>query len=177
MSEPRINPSLNQTTSVAPRGERGTTFEREPGVTDIRVEVGVVLVVIRFHKLSPQNRLRTLELLAEARVPVNQVKLQPEGLSFVVGENHARVCRELLETENNDITLTDNLALISTIAGAMRDLSGVIAQICEALLTVGILHRQTGDAYDSVLFLVPASEAPKAVSALQKQFGLTEHDR
>lgn len=153
---------------------RQVSFEREPGVTDIRVEVGVVLVLVHFTHDIPLNRLRVLRKLAEARVPVNQVKLQPEGLSFVVGENYANTCKDLLNEKNSRVVLLENMSLISTIAGAMRDLSGVIAKICEALLSVGILHRQTGDAYDSVLFLVPTEDAPRAELALRKQFELSE---
>ena len=174
MSEPTAPSPANPNTAPSPGSERGITFEREPGVTDIRVEAGVALVVLRFTQDIPRNRLAVLHLLAEARVPINQVKLQPEGLSFVIGENYASTCLRLLKWENSVITLTRDMALISTIAGAMRDLSGVIAQICEALLSVGILHRQTGDAYDSVLFLVPVADAPRAVVALRKQFGLEE---
>ena len=172
MSKSADNALLNADKDLVSPTERQLSFEREPGVTDIHVEVGVVLVVVRFDQDNPLNRLSVLQKLAEARVPVNQVKLQPEGLSFVVGENYANACRSLLKEKNSSVTLLENMALISTIAGAMRDLSGVIAQICEALLTVGILHRQTGDAYDSVLFLVPTADAPRAVTALRQQFGL-----
>jgi aspartokinase len=149
---------------------RSLTFEREPGVTDIRIETGVALVVVHCVDQIPQQRLQVLALLAEARVPVNQVKLQPSGLTFVIGENHATVCLELLQSEKTDVAITTGMALVSIIAGAMRDLSGVIARICEALLATGILNRQVGDAYDAVLFLVPAVDAPKAVVALRAQF-------
>jgi aspartokinase len=56
----------------------------------------------------------------------------------------------------------------------MRDLSGVIAQICEALLLAAIPNRQIGDAYDAVLCLVPSADAPRAVAALKAQFKLDE---
>jgi aspartokinase len=115
------------------------SFEREPGVTAIRVEDQMALVSVRFPDTIPESRLRLLELLAQARVPINQVKLLPEGLCFVISENYATACRKLLDSEKGEITLLENMALISTIAGAMRDLSGVIARICEALL--GALSR------------------------------------
>lgn len=150
------------------------TFEREPGVTDIRVETGVALVVVHCVDQIPQRRLQALALLAEAKVPVNQVKLQPSGLTFVIGENHASVCQQLLQSEKIDVTITTGMALVSIIAGAMRDLSGVIARICEALLETGILNRQVGDAYDAVLFLVPTVDSPRAVVALREQFQLAD---
>lgn len=153
---------------------RSLTFEREPGVTNIRVESEVALVVVRCADEIPQRRLHILAALADAKVPVNQVKLQHEGLSFVIGENHASACETLLKSEKNDVSVTSGMALISIVAGAMRDLSGVIAQICEALLRAGIQNRQVGDAYDAVLVLVPAVDAPRASDALRKQFNLAE---
>lgn len=150
------------------------SFEREPGVTAIRVESPMALVSIRFPDNTAPNRLRLLQMLAQARVPVNQVKLLPEGLCFVVSENHASACRKLLSQEKGEVSLLENMALISILAGAMRDLSGVIAQICEALLGASIPNRQIGDAYDAVLCLVPAGSAPRAVAALREQFQLDD---
>lgn len=148
------------------------SFEREPGVTAIRLEDHMALVSVRFFQSIPESRLRLLEQLAQARIPINQVKLLPEGVCFVISENHATACRNLLNTEKGEISLLENMALISTIAGAMRDLSGVIARICEALLGAAIPNRQVGDAYDAVLCLVPSTDAPRAVAALRAEFGL-----
>ena len=134
----------------------------------------MALVSVRFPDALPKSRLRLLEILAQQRVPINQVKLLPDGLCFVISENHASACRKLLSTEKGEVTVLENMALISTIAGAMRDLSGVIARICEALLSASIPNRQVGDAYDAVLCLVPSADAPRAVVALREQFGLEQ---
>jgi aspartokinase len=156
------------------KGELSGSFEREPGVTAIRVEKNMALVTVRFTDHITQNRLRLLQALAEARVPVNQVKLLADGLCFVISENHASVCRKLFQDEKKEVTILEDMALISTLAGAMRDLSGVIARICEALLSAAIPNRQVGDAYDAVLCLVPSGEAPRALAALRQEFGLPE---
>lgn len=135
----------------------------------------MAMVSVRFLGEVPPQRLQILQSLAQARVPVNQVKLLADGLCFVISENHASACRELLNDEKGEVTILEGMALISTIAGAMRDLSGVIARISEALLSAAIPNRQVGDAYDAVLCLVPAGEAPRAIAALRQQFGLDEH--
>jgi aspartate kinase len=157
-------------TGVEPN--RLASFEREPGVTSIRVENHMALVSVRFPDAIPQSRLRLLDVLAQARVPINQVKLLPEGLCFVISENHASACKKLLNDEKGEVSVFGDMALISTLAGAMRDLSGVIARICEALLSASIPNRQVGDAYDAVLCLVPSADAERAVAALREQFGL-----
>lgn len=170
LTDPQNQNKLTLTGFLPPTG----SFEREPGVTAIRVEHHMALVSVRFSEDTTQNRLRLLQVLAEARVPVNQVKLLPEGLCFVISENHASMCRSLLSQEKGEVSVLEDMALINTIAGAMRDLSGVIAQICEALLGAGIPNRQVGDAYDAVLCLVPSDDAPRAVAALREQFQLSD---
>lgn len=134
----------------------------------------MALVSVRFLDNIPAQRLTLLQTLAQARVPVNQVKLLPEGLCFVISENHASACKNLLRDQKGEVSVLGNMALISTIAGAMRDLSGVIARICEALLSASIPNRQVGDAYDAVLCLVPAVDAPRALAALKEQFQLSD---
>jgi aspartokinase len=153
------------------------SFEREPGVTAIHIENNMALVSVRFPGDVTRNRLRLLQALAEAHVPVNQVKLLPEGLCFVISESYTLACRALLEPEQGEISVLGEMALISTMAGAMRDLSGVIARICEALLGATIPNRQVGDAYNAVLCLVPMKDAPRAVAALREQFALGEEAR
>lgn len=164
--------TASTTSSAASPMQRSSTFEREPGVTAIRVEHQMALVSVRFLDNIPAQRLSLLQTLAQARVPVNQVKLLPEGLCFVISENHASACKNLLHDQKGEVSVLGSMALISTIAGAMRDLSGVIARICEALLSASIPNRQVGDAYDAVLCLVPAVDAPRALAALKEQFQL-----
>ncbi|MBB6048321.1 ACT domain-containing protein [Armatimonas rosea] len=166
--------TASNTSSAASPTPRSSTFEREPGVTAIRVEHQMALVSVRFLDNIPAQRLTLLQTLAQARVPVNQVKLLPEGLCFVISENHASACKNLLRDQKGEVSVLGNMALISTIAGAMRDLSGVIARICEALLSASIPNRQVGDAYDAVLCLVPAVDAPRALAALKEQFQLSD---
>jgi aspartokinase len=144
--------SQNTQLQTGADSNRLASFEREPGVTSIRVENHMALVSVRF--------------------PINQVKLLPEGLCFVISENHASACKKLLNDEKGEVSVFGDMALISTLAGAMRDLSGVIARICEALLSASIPNRQVGDAYDAVLCLVPSADAERAVAALREQFGL-----
>ena len=62
------------------------------------------------------------------------------------------------------------MALVSVIAGAMRDLSGVMAEIYEALQFAHVAIRQTGDRYDAVHILVDGSESERAREALAKRF-------
>jgi hypothetical protein len=90
---------------TGPESSRLASFEREPGVTAIRLENHMALVSVRFLDSVPQSRLRLLEVLAQARVPINQVKLLPEGLCFVISENHASACKKLLNDEKGELSV------------------------------------------------------------------------
>jgi aspartokinase len=146
-----------------------TYFERERGVTEIRVETGFALFIV-----SSPDRLGLLQQLAAAHIPINQVKFQTNGLSFVVRENHASACATTLRDGKFSYTHQPSLALLRTVAGAMRDLSGVVAQIYEALNRINVPVRLVGDAYDSVFGLVAAADAGRAETALNQQFGINE---
>jgi aspartokinase len=66
-----------------------------------------------------------------------------------------------------------DLGLVTTIAGAMRDLSGVMATIYDALVTEGIRVWQTGDAHNAVHCLVDGGASGRAAEALRAKFTLT----
>ena len=68
--------------------------------------------------------------------------------------------------------MLSDLGLVSTYAGAMRDLSGVLARIYRAVVGVNVPVVQTGDAYNAVHCLVPGDSADKAAEALRREFRL-----
>jgi aspartokinase len=148
-------------------------FERERGVTQIEVTPGVAHVAAR---LAPETlahgQLALLQALSARQVPVFMVKLAPDGISFAVRSAHVDAAVTLLTEQRIPFVQRRDLALVSTIAGAMRDLSGVIAQIYEALILAGVIVRQTGDAYNAVLCLVSGDDAQKAAAILRERFHL-----
>jgi aspartokinase len=142
-------------------------FERSRGVTQVRATAGLAHVDVT---LTPEQRLPLLRTLAQRKIPVLMVALHEGGLSFVVRHDSAAPCEAALNSVGHSYLLTTNQTLISVIAGAMRDLSGVIAQIYDALHEEGIAIRRTGDAYDAVHVLVNGSEAARAQTVLEARF-------
>lgn len=163
---------MSDTAPVSRPRER-VEFERERGVTEVTVHPNLTHVTVRFPLENlPARRLQLLHDLAKSAIPIFLVKLQTDGLSFAVRESHIAACEERLAAAGCDFRLSRDLALVSTIAGAMRDLSGVIAQIYEALISAHVRVRQTGDAYNAVLVLVAGDEADRAAVALRERFSL-----
>jgi hypothetical protein len=142
-------------------------FERSRGVTQVRAVVGLAHVDI---VAPPQQRLPLLRTLAQRKIPVFMVAFTHEGISLVVRQDSAAACEAALQSIGHPFTLTADQTLISVIAGAMRDLSGVIAQIYDALHEEGIAILRTGDAYDAVHVLVSGPEADRAQKALEARF-------
>lgn len=152
-------------------------FERERGVTEIRILQGVAHITVTLaEKDLGSGRLKVLQGLAASNVPVFLVKLLPNGLSFAIRGENVDACSRALEQTGSAFNLNPDLAVVTTIAGAMRDLSGIMAAIYETLNDAGIRVQQTGDAYNAVLCLVSGSFAEKAAQVLRKRFTLDGSD-
>ncbi len=161
-----------------PGGERelgGTDdavhFERERGVTEVQVTRGLAHVTVEFPAGTlGGDRLSLLRALADAEIPVFLVKLLPMGLSFALRERVVAAGETLLTSRGAKYTILRDLGQVAVVAGAMRDLSGVMALIYEALVGASVLVRQTGDAYNAVICLVSGDETDRAATALRDCF-------
>lgn len=156
-------------------------FERERGVTEVQVTPGIAHVTVRFSpNTASEERLALLQALGAANISLFLIKLHPGAISFAVrperGEGASAVegCESILRARGCDYTLLRDLGLVAVVAGAMRDLSGVMARIYEAMVTAGVGVRQTGDAYNAVLCLVSGRETERAAEALRRAFALKE---
>lgn len=152
-----------------PNPQNRISFERERGVTEIALRRGLAHFQIR---TTPAERLGVIRALADAAIPIFLIKLGPDGFSFTLRQEHARAAVTLLRQRSLEPEVLEDLALVSIIAGAMRDLSGVISQIYDALIEARVSVRQTGDAYNAVHCLVAGESAERAAAALRQRFGL-----
>ena len=146
-----------------------TQFEKERGVTQIRVTPDIVHFCLKLPQ-GGGGMLPEIRALAEAKVPVFLVKLLPGGMTFAVRAGDVAAAEALLKRREVEFATRTRMALVSVIAGAMRDLSGVMAEIYEALQLAQVAIRQTGDRYDAVHILVDGSEAERAREALARRF-------
>lgn len=150
------------------------SFERERGVSEVQVMRGLAHVTVHFEpQRLAEDRLALLQALAGAGVSVFLVKLHPCAISFAVRADAIDPCEALLQKRGAQYGMLRDLGLVTTLAGAMRDLSGVMARIYEALVSADIGVRQTGDAYNAVLLLVAGAQTDRAAEALRAAFSLT----
>lgn len=150
-------------------------FEKERGVTEVLVQSGIAHATVT---LPPGNveagRLELLQRLAAANIPVFLIKLLPHGISFALRESVTDAGSELLASTGHTYMLRRDLAQVTIYAGAMRDLSGVMASIYEALTTENIRVYQTGDAHNAVHCLISGAHQELAVTTLRETFALQQ---
>jgi aspartokinase len=145
-------------------------FEKDPGVTEVQVQTEIVHAAIHLPAATQTTeRLRVLETLASAKIPLFLIKMQPSGLSFALHERYAEASENILKGAGVTYHFTRNLVMVSPVAGAMRDLSGIMAQIYEALVVADVAILQTGDSYNAVHCLIPAIDTDRAVESLTRQ--------
>ena len=150
-------------------------FERERGVTSVVVTRGIAHVTVRLPEAdSAGTRLALLQSFAAESISIFLIKLHPCAISFAVRADAVDACEECLRARGDEYALLRDLALVSTIAGAMRDLSGVICHIYETMVEENIAVRQTGDAYNAVLCLIAGGDSERAARALRRRFSLEE---
>ena len=111
-----------------------------------------------------------MQTLAQAGVAIFLIKLHPDGLTFAMRPDNAGNCALVLSETGVTHRMLRDLGLVSTYAGAMRDLSGVIARIYRTLSDADVRVLQTGDAYNAVHCLVPGDQADLAAVALREEF-------
>jgi aspartate kinase len=146
-------------------------FEKERGVTEVSVTHGIAYVRVRLAESeAAAGRLVLLKQLAAANIPVFLVKLQRDGISFAFREAQVAAGIALLKEVAVSHHITQDLALVTIVAGAMRDLSGIMATIYDALVSEGVSVVQTGDAYNAVHCLISGAEAERAAQALKTCF-------
>ena len=154
-------------------GAKPVYFEKERGVTEVQIVRGIAHTIVT---LPTENedaaRLALLKALASASVPVFMVKIDSGSLSFAIRQSAIEAGEAVMNTVGYPYQMNRDLATLSIVAGAMRDLSGVMARIYEALVGQGIEVYQTGDAYNAVHCLVAGSDADKGAQALHKAFEL-----
>lgn len=170
-------PAIRHTQSNAPQSDRHVTFERERGVYDLRITPDVAHIVVKVGRDDGRtDRVeRVFHTLAEENVPLFLIKLHHSAVSFAVAGKQVAHVEKCMRGVAFDCLVRPNLVLISIVASSMRDLTGVMVRIADALQEAGARLYGTGDSHNSVQCLIDGSRADAAVEQLRLAFGLEEH--
>lgn len=151
-----------------------TSFEKERGVNDVRVDAEVAHIVVNLppRKQTPDKHLDIYKKLGGAGMALRLVKMHPGGVSFAVERHQFAEAQAIISSLGYDFEAVDDMVILAITAVNMREMFGVMAKMAETLLRAEVDTVQVGDAHDSVLCIVPGTQAKAAVGALRAAFGL-----
>ena len=149
-------------------------FERERGVNHILITRNVAHVVIRIEEDASRYEriLEALRSLANSHIPIFLLKLHSSALTLAFAGVDAQAAAKALHDSGFKTHLREDLAIVAVQADSMRDLSGVMVQIADALFMASARLYETGDSHNSVQALIEGSKVEAAVKSLLQTFTL-----
>ncbi|MDE2126142.1 MAG: hypothetical protein KGJ62_06095 [Armatimonadetes bacterium] len=149
-------------------------FERERGVVAVEVTRQVCHAVIDVGDGDdrPTRILNTFQTLATAHVPVFLIKLHRTAVTLGLAGLDAERAEAAIASGGMQVRLRCDLALIVVRASSMRDLSGIMSQIADALFVVGAHMLATGDSHSTVQCIIEDDRANAVAQELATVFGL-----
>lgn len=165
-----------QSLSNPPGTGKKVLIERNRGVYGIRVTRNIAHMIVPIENSEDRNEqiLHILKILAKARVPIFLVKLHKLAVSFGLADYDLPRAEKALQTPKLEFINRSDLALVAIIASSMRDLSGVMVQISDALGRAGATLYETGDSHSSVQCLIEENRTDDAAQKLREAFSLSE---
>lgn len=156
--------------------ERHVSFERERGVYQIQVtrDVAHVVVEVGADAERPRRLMRVFRALAERSIPIFLIKLHHSAVSFAVEGVRVPDVERSLQGVALECAARRDLALLSIIASSMRDLTGVMVSIADALQETGARLYGVGDSHNSVQCLIEEARVEPALTQLRLVFGLED---
>lgn len=167
--------------SLVPSGvERGPrlSFERERGVYSLLVTHDVAHCVVSIGQDEAQRTERNLhvfQMLTEAGIPILMIKLHRTAVSFGVAERFVERTAAVFDGTDFKIKTRHGLGMVAVKAASMRDVSGIMVDIADALYEADAQMYGTGDAHDTVQCLIDADRMDALVTQLRAVFHLEEN--
>ncbi len=160
-------------TNALPTGQR-LSFERERGVYALRVMHNIAHAVVKFGVEGNRSEHieRALKTISDAGAPIFLIKLHRNSITFALAECDSVIAKEAFQRAGYITTFREDLAMISVIAASMREVSGIMADISDALCSADAHMYETGDSHDSVQCLIAEERTAAALHQLCKTFHL-----
>lgn len=149
-------------------------LERETGVyhIDITRSVAHVIVAAGEETKRAENVVAIFGCVARAGVPIFLAKLHGHEVSFAMeADRLADVEGALTDAGHAYRTLRD-LAIVTVHANTMRDLTGVLVRIADALQLAGSRMYGAGDSHSTVHCLIDGHRSDAALLQLRHAFGV-----
>ncbi|MHB8636252.1 MAG: hypothetical protein ACYC96_07245 [Fimbriimonadaceae bacterium] len=137
-----------------------TDFEKRRGVSRIEVRDGFAQVhASRIPEPLMEGRLAVLQLVADARVSIDFLKLTPSGLSFLIPDANGPAIDRALKGSDVHATVRPGRSILLVHAVNMRDEEGLIARIVKEVIASGARMDHISDMHDRMLVVVHTEDA------------------
>ncbi len=153
---------------------RPVSFERERGVYDVSIvrDLAHVAVSVDPGAGRTERIQRVFRLLADQSIPIFLIKLHPAAVSFALDAARMPEVDRCLRDVAVDCKIRRDLALVTILAGSMRDLTGVMVCIADALQAAGARLYGVGDSHNSIQCLLDGGRVDDAAAELLRAFNL-----
>jgi len=148
------------------------TLDNEAIITGITHIADVVQLKISVNNPEAENeKLKALQLLAEAQINIDLINVSPQTVAFVVKESCLeQALAKLSELKNIEVSIERECAKISVVGATIDEIPGVMADIIETFKNAGIAILQTSDSTITISCLIKQADMQKAVRALHDHF-------
>jgi len=149
-------------------------FERQTGVYDVDVTEAVahVIAAVGPPEARGERTLRLLRSVADASVPIFLAKLHGHEVSFAVEAGRLADVERVLTADGYEFRARRDLAIVTVHASTMRDLTGVMVRIADALQLAQARMYGAGDSHSSVQCLIDGHRVSAALGQLRTAFGV-----
>ncbi|MEK8130173.1 aspartate kinase [Paenibacillus filicis] len=170
-----------------------STFSRDPGtlvthpdlvraagtvhdrfVTGIAHAAGISQIRVAAPEGMFDLQLRVFKAMAEERISVDFINVNPLGVTYTVFDSEAKRAIEALQELGLSPVVTGGCAKVSIIGGGMNGVPGIMAMIVEALTDQDIHILQSADSNTTIWALVEGQDMVQAVRALHRKFKLNK---
>lgn len=145
-----------------------TEFEKRRGISSVEVRPGYAQVhVTDLEEPLITSRLSVLEAAAKASISLDFLKLTPDGMSFLVKEDHALAVEQALKKPGVTVSVQEGRDVLMVYAVNMRDEEGLIAGIVLQAIKSGAAISHVSDMHDRVLMVVSKEDSARLKAQLE----------
>lgn len=147
--------------------QQQTTFETARGISAVDAQKGFSLIVVRGIGDDRERLSEALEVVKNAALSVDFLKVGDAQFSFLVKEEQQQSAVDALRAHGFDASHHRSKTVIKVSSPNVRDESGLMAYICQVVLESGATIYNVGDMHDGVQVIVQSEKADKTCEALR----------
>lgn len=121
---------------------------------------------------GPEVDLKIFKAMALAEISVDFITVLPGAVVYTVKDEIADKAVKILRNMGFSVENRPGCAKVSIIGGGIAEVTGVMAQVIEALTDEGIQILQSADSNSTIWVLVAKDDMVKAVRSLHQSFDL-----